>query len=133
MSRSLGQSTLQYFRIECNKTYSLLKIKFLIKIILDAMQIFRNISNNKRRTLSVYTFIYVVNTPVNNVGDVSEPASNYSRSRMLQQSSSGHAHPKQLSRTKISKLLCILSKQGQVMSFRCGSSASKVTKKKTLA
>jgi len=65
------------------------------------------------------------NIPENNVGDVSETtSSNYSRKRMLQ--SSGHAHPKLLSRTKISKLLCILSTYGQVLSFRCGSSAFKV-------
>jgi hypothetical protein len=82
--------------------------------------------------MAVYTLIYVANIPANNVGDVSETASNYSRNRMLQQSSSGDAHPKPLSHTKISKLLCILSTYGQALSFRCGSSASKVTKKKTL-
>jgi len=40
--------------------------------------------------------------------------------------SSGYAHPKPLSRTKISKLLCILSTYGQVLLFRCRSSAFKV-------
>jgi hypothetical protein len=93
------------------------------------MQIIRNISNNKRRTLRIYTLTYVANIPANNVGDVSETAINYSRNRMLQQSSTDHAHPKPLSRTKIIRLLCILSTYGQVLSFRCGSSVSKVTKK----
>ena len=92
------------------------------------MQIFRYISNNKRRNLAVYTLIYVANIAANSVGDVSETASNYSRNRMLQQSSSGHAHPQPLSRTKIRKLLCIMSTYGQALSFRCGTSASKVTK-----
>ena len=130
MSRCLGQSTVQYVRTECNKMHFLLTLKFLIKIILDTMQIFRNISNNKRRNLAVYTLIYVANIAANSVGDVSETASNYSRNRMLQQSSSGHAHPQPLSRTKIRKLLCIMSTYGQALSFRCGTSASKVTKKK---
>ena len=132
VSRCLGQATVQSVRTECNKMHSLLTLRFLIKIILDTMQIIRNISNNKRRTLTIYTLIYVANihVPANNVGDVSETAINYSRNRMLQQSSTDHAHPKPLSRTKIIRLLCILSTYGQVLSFRCGSSASKVTKKK---
>ena len=96
------------------------------------MTISRNISNNKHRTLAVYTLIYVANIPANKVGDVSETASNYSHNRTLKQSSSGDARPKRLSLTKISMLLCILPTFGQVLLFHCRSSACKVTKKNPL-
>lgn len=93
------------------------------------MTISRNISNNKHRSLAVYTLIYVANIPANKVGDVSETASNYSHNRTLKQSSSGHARPKRLSLTKISMLLCMLPTFEQVLLSPCRSSACEVTKK----